>query len=58
MIRGAPPLKPFEPLNTASPTFELLEMPSTAETYRALYDELDGEKIELDLDDDDDDDVF
>lgn len=51
-------MKPFEPLNTASPTFELLEMPSTAETYRALYDELDGEKIELDLDDDDDDDVF
>lgn len=46
-------MKPFDPLDAASPTFELLEMPATAESYRALYAELDGDVIELDLDDDD-----
>ena len=45
-------MKPLKSLDSAPSTFELLEMPATAGTYRALYDDLDGEVIELDLDDD------
>lgn len=45
-------MKPLDSFDSAPSTFELLEMPATASIYRALYDELDGETITLDLDDD------